>query len=193
MICLKIYNHNSLEYIQLLVEAQRRSFADRGKYLGDPDFNYIPVNELLKKEYLNNRMASFTFEKSTPSNLISYGKFHFNESKETTHYSIVDKFGNAVSVTTTLNGNYGSKLFPPDLGFFLNNEMDDFSIKPGVPNMYGLIGGEINSIEPNKRMLSSMTPTIIEKNNNLFLVLGKSWWSYYNYFSIANNTKFRRF
>ena len=169
---LSIYNHNSLEYIQLLVEAQRRSFADRGKYLGDPDFNYIPVNELLKKEYLNNRMDSFTFEKSTPSNLISYGKFDFNESEETTHYSIVDKFGNAVSVTTTLNGNYGSKLFPSDLGFFLNNEMDDFSIKPGSPNMYGLIGGEINSIEPNKRMLSSMTPTIVEKNNKLFLVLG---------------------
>ena len=169
---LSSFNHNSLEYIQLLVEAQRRSFADRGKYLGDPDFNYIPVNELLKKEYLNNRMDSFTFEKSTPSNLISYGKFDFNESEETTHYSIVDKFGNAVSVTTTLNGNYGSKLFPSDLGFFLNNEMDDFSIKPGSPNMYGLIGGEINSIEPNKRMLSSMTPTIVEKNNKLFLVLG---------------------
>ena len=169
---LSSYNHNSLEYIQLLVEAERRSFADRGKYLGDPDFNYIPVNELLKKEYLNNRMDSFTFEKSTPSNLISYGKFYFNESEDTTHYSIVDKFGNAVSVTTTLNGNYGSKLFPSDLGFFLNNEMDDFSIKPGSPNMYGLIGGEINSIEPNKRMLSSMTPTIVEKNNKLFLVLG---------------------
>jgi len=169
---LSSYDHNSLEYIQLLVEAQRRSFADRGKYLGDPDFNYIPINELLKKEYLNNRMDSFSFEKSTPSNLISYGKFDFNESEETTHYSIVDKFGNAVSVTTTLNGNYGSKLFPSDLGFFLNNEMDDFSIKPGSPNMYGLIGGEINSIEPNKRMLSSMTPTIVEKNNKLFLVLG---------------------
>ena len=169
---LSSFNHNSLEYIQLLVEAQRRSFADRGKYLGDPDFNYIPVNELLKKEYLNNTMDSFSFEKSTPSNLISYGKFDFNESEETTHYSIVDKFGNAVSVTTTLNGNYGSKLFPSDLGFFLNNEMDDFSIKPGSPNMYGLIGGEINSIEPNKRMLSSMTPTIVEKNNKLFLVLG---------------------
>ena len=165
-------DHNSLKYIQLLVEAERRSFADRGKYLGDPDFNYIPVEELLNKEYLLERMNNFSFEKSTPSNLISYGKVQKNESKETTHYSIVDKFGNAVSVTTTLNGSYGSKLFPPDLGFFLNNEMDDFSIKPGVPNMYGLIGGEINAIEPNKRMLSSMTPTIIEKNNKLFLVLG---------------------
>jgi len=165
-------DHNSLKYIQLLVEAERRSFADRGKYLGDPDFNYIPVKELLNKEYLLNRMNDFSFEKSTPSNLISFGQVQMNESKETTHYSIVDKFGNAVSVTTTLNGSYGSKLFPPDLGFFLNNEMDDFSIKPGIPNMYGLIGGEINAIEPNKRMLSSMTPTIVEKNNNLYLVLG---------------------
>ena len=166
------FNHNSTEYIQLLVEAQRRSFADRGEYLGDPDFNYIPVDELLNKEYLNKRMNTFNFEKSTSSDLISYGKIDFNESEETTHYSIVDKFGNAVSVTTTLNGNYGSKLFPSELGFFLNNEMDDFSIKPGIPNMYGLIGGEVNAIEPNKRMLSSMTPTIVEKNNNLFLVLG---------------------
>ena len=165
-------NHNSLEYIQLLVEAERRAFADRGKYLGDPDFNYIPVNELLSQEYLDNRMKNFSFKKSTPSNSISYGNFNFSESNETTHYSIVDKFGNAVSVTTTLNGNYGSKLFPPDLGFFLNNEMDDFSIKPGIPNMYGLIGGKINSIEPNKRMLSSMTPTIIEKNGKLYSVLG---------------------
>ena len=165
-------DHNSLKYIQLLVEAERRSFADRGKYLGDPDFNYIPVKELLNKEYLLTRMNDFSFEKSTPSNLISFGQVQMNESKETTHYSIVDKFGNAVSVTTTLNGSYGSKLFPSDLGFFLNNEMDDFSIKPGIPNMYGLIGGEINAIEPNKRMLSSMTPTIIEKNNNLYLVLG---------------------
>ena len=168
----KDLDHNSSKYIQLLVEAERRAFADRGKYLGDPDFNYIPSEELLNNEYLLERMNNFSFEKSTPSNLISFGKIQMNESKETTHYSIVDKFGNAVSVTTTLNGSYGSKLFPPDLGFFLNNEMDDFSIKPGVPNMYGLIGDEINAIEPNKRMLSSMTPTIIEKNNNLFLVLG---------------------
>ena len=169
---LKSLKQNSVKYVQLLVEAQRRAFADRGKYLGDPDFNYIPKSELLDKEYLLSRMNDFSFSKSTPSKSISYGKFEINESEETTHYSIVDKFGNAVSVTTTLNGNYGSKLFPPNLGFFLNNEMDDFSIKPGIPNMYGLIGGEINSIEPNKRMLSSMTPTIIEKNNNLHLVLG---------------------
>ena len=165
-------DHNSLKYIQLIVEAERRSFADRGKYLGDPDFNYIPYEELLNKKYLLDLMSSFSFDQSTPSDSISFGDLKINESKETTHYSIVDEFGNAVSVTTTLNGSYGSKLFPPDLGFFLNNEMDDFSIKPGVPNMYGLIGGEINAIEPNKRMLSSMTPTIIEKDNNLFLILG---------------------
>ncbi|MDG1830713.1 MAG: gamma-glutamyltransferase [Flavobacteriaceae bacterium] len=166
------FNHNSTEYIQLLVEAERRAFADRSKYLGDPDFNYIPVNELLSRNYLSNRMKNFSFENSTKSESISPGGIDFKESEETTHYSIVDRFGNAVSVTTTLNGNYGSKIFPPKLGFFLNNEMDDFSIKPGVPNMFGLTGGEINSIEPNKRMLSSMTPTIVEKNNKLHLILG---------------------
>ena len=166
------FNHNSIEYIQLLVEAERRAFADRSEYLGDPDFNYIPINELLSENYLSNRMNNFSFENSTQSESILPGTIDFKESEETTHYSIVDKFGNAVSVTTTLNGNYGSKIFPPSLGFFLNNEMDDFSIKPGVPNMFGLTGGEINSIEPNKRMLSSMTPTIVEKNNKLHLVLG---------------------
>ena len=166
------FDHNGIEYIQLLVEAERRSFADRGQYLGDPDFNYIPINKLLNDKYLKERMKTFSFNRSTPSELISFGDIGFNESTETTHYSIVDRFGNAVSVTTTLNGNYGSKLFPPSLGFFLNNEMDDFSIKAGTPNMYGLIGGKINAIEPEKRMLSSMTPTIVEKNNKLYLVLG---------------------
>ena len=166
------FDHNGIEYIQLLVEAERRSFADRGQYLGDPDFNYIPINKLLNDKYLKERMKTFSFNRSTPSELISFGDIGFNESTDTTHYSIVDRFGNAVSVTTTLNGNYGSKLFPPSLGFFLNNEMDDFSIKPGTPNMYGLIGGKINAIEPEKRMLSSMTPTIVEKNNKLYLVLG---------------------
>ena len=166
------FDHNGIEYIQLLVEAERRSFADRGQYLGDPDFNYIPINKLLNDKYLKERMKNFSFNRSTPSELISFGDIRFKESTETTHYSIVDRFGNAVSVTTTLNGNYGSKLFPPSLGFFLNNEMDDFSIKPGTPNMYGLIGDEINAIEPEKRMLSSMTPTIVEKNNKLYLVLG---------------------
>ena len=117
-------------------------------------------------------MNDFSFEQSTPSKKISFGDLNYVESQETTHYSIVDQYGNAVSVTTTLNANFGSKLIPPKLGFFLNNEMDDFSIKPGLPNFYGLIGGDINSIEPNKRMLSSMTPTIVKKDNKLHLVLG---------------------
>ena len=164
--------HNSEQYIQLLTESERRSFADRSKYLGDPDFNYIPVNELLDENYIKSRMDDFTFERATQSISVSYGNLSLLESNETTHYSIADAMGNLVSVTTTLNGNYGSKLFPPNLGFFLNNEMDDFSKKPGLPNMYGLIGGKVNSIQPEKRMLSSMTPTIVEKNNKPFLVLG---------------------
>ena len=164
--------HNSELYIQLLVEAEKLSFADRSKYLGDPDFNYIPTDELLDSEYLKSRFKSFSFDSIQGSNSINPGNILINESNETTHYSIVDKFGNAVSVTTTLNGNYGSKLIPSELGFFLNNEMDDFSIKPGSPNMYGLIGGKTNSIEPQKRMLSSMTPSIIELNGKLSMVLG---------------------
>ena len=163
--------HNSTEYIQLLVEAEKLSFADRSKYLGDPDFNSIPVSNLLNKNYLKDRFSDFKFENATKSSKIKPGSF-FKESIETTHYSIVDKYGNAVSVTTTLNGNYGSKLISSELGFFFNNEMDDFSIKPGYPNMYGLVGGEINSIEPEKRMLSSMTPTIVEQNGKLSLILG---------------------
>ena len=163
--------HNSTEYIQLLVEAEKLSFADRSKYLGDPDFNTIPISNLLNKNYLKDRFSGFKFENATKSSNIRPGSF-FKESIETTHYSIVDKYGNAVSVTTTLNGNYGSKLISSELGFFFNNEMDDFSIKPGYPNMYGLVGGEINSIEPEKRMLSSMTPTIVEQNGKLSLILG---------------------
>ena len=117
-------------------------------------------------------MNDFSFEKPTDSNDIGYGNIEINESDETTHYSIVDQFGNAIAVTTTLNGTFGSKLYSNELGFFLNNEMDDFSSKPGYPNMYGLIGGEANKIEPQKRMLSSMTPTIVEKNGELFMTLG---------------------
>ena len=164
--------HNDANYIKLLTEIEKRAFADRSKYLGDPDFNYIPVNELFDQSYLDSKISDFSFQKSTKSVDIFPGSIILNESNETTHYSIVDQFGNAVAVTTTLNGSYGSKLYPPNLGFFLNNEMDDFSIKPGVPNMYGLTGGEINSIQPQKRMLSSMTPTIVKKNGKLYLVLG---------------------
>src|SRR5690606_21966209 len=139
---------------------------------GDPDFVDIPVDSLLSKTYLSQRMKDFSYENATPSQEIKPGKIGGYEPMETTHYSIVDKFGNAVSVTTTLNGSYGSKLYIPELGFFLNNEMDDFSAKPGTPNMFGLIGGEANAIEPQKRMLSSMTPTIVEKDGALLMVLG---------------------
>ena len=164
--------HNSLDYIKILVEAERRSFADRSYYLGDPDFVSIPKEQLVGKEYLLERMSSFSFDSPTPSHEISYGNVEILESDETTHYSIVDQFGNAVAVTTTLNGSYGSQLYCSELGFFLNNEMDDFSSKPGSPNMFGLIGGNANKIEPQKRMLSSMTPTIVEKENKLFMTLG---------------------
>ena len=169
---LKKLGHHSPEYIQLLVEAERRAYADRNFYLGDPDFVKIPVDQLLDKEYLKSRMSNFSFEKATKSEEISEGKIAFAESMETTHYSIVDAEGNAVSVTTTLNGAYGSKVYIDELGFFMNNEMDDFSSKPGIPNMFGLIGAEANSIAPGKRMLSSMTPTIVEKGGKLWMVVG---------------------
>jgi len=169
---LKSFGHNSLQSIQVMVEAERRAYADRSYFLGDPDFVNIPTETLLSDAYLKKRMADFSFEAPTPSEAISHGDILGYESEETTHYSIVDTFGNAVSVTTTLNSGYGSKLYVDELGFFLNNEMDDFSSKPGVPNIYGLIGGEANSIAPEKRMLSAMTPTIVEKNGKLFMVLG---------------------
>jgi gamma-glutamyltranspeptidase/glutathione hydrolase len=169
---IKSLGHNTPAMIQLVVEAERRSYADRSFYLGDPDFVTIPTDALLSPTYLKSRMQSFTFEKATPSSEVSHGNVEVVESNETTHYSIVDAMGNAVSVTTTLNGSYGSKLYSNDLGFFFNNEMDDFSIKAGVPNMYGLVGSDKNSILPQKRMLSSMTPTIIEINGKLWMVLG---------------------
>ena len=164
--------HNSVNYIKLLVEAERRSFADRSHFLGDPDFVKISVDKLVNEEYLKNRMKNFTFDEPTNSFNLKHGNISIVESEETTHYSIVDSFGNAIAATTTLNGSYGSKLYCDELGFFLNNEMDDFSSKPGFPNMYGLIGGVANKIEPEKRMLSSMTPTIVEKNNQLYMTLG---------------------
>jgi len=169
---LKGYGHNSLKTIQVITEAERRAYADRSHFLGDPDFVKIPTKHLLSDSYLAERMSDFSFEMATPSSSISHGSILGNESDETTHYSIVDAFGNAIAVTTTLNGAYGSKLFVNELGFFLNNEMDDFSSKPGVPNSYGLIGSEANSIAPQKRMLSSMTPTIVEKDGELRMVLG---------------------
>ena len=164
--------HNSTKSIQVIVEAERRAYADRSYYLGDPDFVKIPLKALMADDYLKQRMSNFSFEKATLSSDIKEGKVTYNESTETTHYSIVDQFGNAVSSTTTLNDGYGSKYYCDELGFFLNNEMDDFSAKPGEPNMFGLVGNEANSIAPQKRMLSSMTPTIVEKNGKLFMVVG---------------------
>lgn len=158
--------------VQLVVEAERRVYADRSKYLGDPDFYKVPVDSLLKPAYNALRMSSFAWDKATPSTSMQPGKFVGYESDQTTHYSIVDREGNAVAITTTLNGGFGSKIFVKGAGFLLNNEMDDFSAKPGVPNMFGLVGGKANSIQPGKRMLSSMTPTIVEKEGKLFMVVG---------------------
>jgi gamma-glutamyltranspeptidase/glutathione hydrolase len=169
---LNSYVHNSEKYIQILTEAERRAYADRNYFLGDPDFVKIRLKELLNNNYLKDRMSTFSFDNATKSANVSHGDVSVYESNETTHYSIVDAEGNAVSVTTTLNGAYGSKLYCDELGFFLNNQMDDFSSKPGVPNYYGLVGAEANSIAPRKRMLSSMTPTIVEKNGKLFMLLG---------------------
>ena len=166
------YGHNTTKTIQVLTEAQRRAYADRSHYLGDPDFIDIPVDSLLSDAYLKGRMDSFSFEGATPSKELTHGSISKAESAETTHYSIVDSYGNAIAVTTTLNASFGSKLYNKKLGFFLNNEMDDFSAKPGTPNLFGLIGGDANAIAPQKRMLSSMTPTLVEKDNKLWMTLG---------------------
>lgn len=159
--------------IHLMAEAERRAFSDRAKYLGDADFYEVPIAQLLDSSYLAERMASFDARLAGKSDLMGAGDFQVGiESFETTHTSIIDAAGNAVSVTTTLNSNYGCKVWVDGAGFILNNEMDDFSSKPGVPNQFGLVGAEANAIQPGKRMLSSMTPTIIEKDGQLFMVLG---------------------
>ncbi len=169
---LKKFGHNQTKYIQVITEAERRAYADRSHFLGDADFVHVPTDSLISKAYTKHRMDNFSFSKPTKSSELTHGNIELIESDETTHYSIVDAFGNAVSVTTTLNGAFGSKVYCEDLGFFLNNEMDDFSSKPGTPNMFGLIGAKANEIVPQKRMLSSMTPTIVEKNGNLWMVVG---------------------
>jgi gamma-glutamyltranspeptidase/glutathione hydrolase len=166
------YGHNSVKAIQIITEAERRAYADRSFFLGDPDFVKIPVETLISKAYIKGRMNDFSFKKATKSSDVSHGSITMVESDETTHYSIIDQFGNAISATTTINAGYGSKLYSSELGFFLNNEMDDFSSKTGAPNMFGLIGGKANEIAPEKRMLSSMTPTIVEKNGTLWMVVG---------------------
>ena len=169
---LKDFEFHSRNAVHLMCEIEKRAFADRSIYLGDPDFYNVPVESLMDTYYLNSRMDDFKLNRATSADSLYPGKFDVEESEETTHFSIVDEDGNAVSITTTLNGSFGSGVVVKNAGFLLNNEMDDFSIKPGHPNLYGLIGGEANAISPNKRMLSSMTPTIIEKNDSLFMVLG---------------------
>jgi len=166
------HGHNSAEATHLMAEIEKRVFADRAKHLGDPDYYHVPTDYLLSEEYNKARFEGITLDKITPSREISAGKAPGYESPETTHFSIVDKFGNAVSLTTTLNLNYGCKVWVKGAGFVLNNEMDDFSAKPGVPNFFGLIGAEANAIAPGKRMLSSMTPAIVEQDGNLRAVVG---------------------
>jgi gamma-glutamyltranspeptidase/glutathione hydrolase len=169
---LKRWGLNSDSTVQLMVEAERRVYADRAEYLGDPDFYKVPQMQLLNDAYIKSRMANFNWAHATSSSEIKAGVLKGAEHEETTHFSIVDRDGNAVSVTTTLNGSYGSSVVVKGGGFLLNNEMDDFSVKPGSPNMYGLVGGEANAIAPGKRMLSSMTPTIVEKDGKLFMIVG---------------------
>lgn len=169
---LDAYAWHSADAAHLMIEAERRVYADRATHLGDADFYRVPVEGLLDKSYLKQRMRDFYPTRATLSSDVSAGQPNRKESEETTHYSIVDADGNAVSVTTTLNGSYGSFVVVGGAGFLLNNEMDDFSAKPGHPNAYGLIGAEANSVAPKKRMLSSMTPTIITQNDSLFMVLG---------------------
>ena len=161
---------HSTALTHLMAEAERRSYADRAAHMGDSDFYPVPVGPLTEKSYTEKRMKTFNPEKATPSSEVKEG---LRESEQTTHFSIVDKEGNAVSITTTLNGGYGSRYVVKGCGFLLNNEMDDFSVKPGVPNMYGLVGAEANKIEPGKRMLSSMTPTIVlDKNEKPYIIIG---------------------
>ena len=169
---LEKYQQNSTEAVQIMVEAERRAFADRAEFMGDPGFITDKTSMLISDEYLKNRWKSFNINRATPSSEVGKITPQPKESTETTHISVIDKEGNAVAVTTTLNGLYGRKVVVAGAGFFLNNEMDDFSIKPGVPNMFGAVGGEANSIKPGKRMLSSMTPTLVMKNGKPFIIVG---------------------
>lgn len=164
------YGLHSAESMNLMIEAERRAYADRAQYYGDPAFVEVPVKRLLSKGYLRQRMIDFFPGKSGDSKLTKAGET--GESMETTHISILDTEGNAVSVTTTINGFYGSKTVVSGAGFLLNNEMDDFSIKPGVPNLYGVTGSHANAIAPHKRMLSSMTPTIVLKKGKPYIITG---------------------
>ena len=166
------YGFGSSKTIALMTEAMKLAYADRAEFMGDADFYPVPVNRLISREYADERRSLLDTMRATPSLQISHGAIPAKEGTHTTHYSVVDKWGNAVSVTTTINSWYGSKIVVDGAGFFLNNEMDDFASKPGAPNQFGLVGGEANSVQPNKRMLSAMTPTIVLKDNQPYLVLG---------------------
>ncbi|HMX39412.1 MAG TPA: gamma-glutamyltransferase [Saprospiraceae bacterium] len=168
---LATYGHHSAAAVHLMAEAERRAFADRAEHMGDPDFWKVPLRSLTDTAYFKQRMANFKADAATPSKTLKAGG-PFKESDQTTHLSIVDAQGNAVSVTTTLNDSYGSRVVVGGAGFILNNEMDDFSAQPGVPNLYGAVGGEANAIAPHKRPLSSMTPTILTKADKTWMVVG---------------------
>lgn len=166
------YGLGSSRYVHVLTEIERRAYADRAEHLGDPDYWDVPLEALTSKAYAEERAATIDLEHATPSSEVSAGSVTVRESPQTTHYSIVDPVGNAVSVTTTLNASFGSGIVIDGAGFLMNNEMDDFVSKPGVPNLYGLVGGDANAIEPGKRMLSSMTPTVVLRNGRPAMVLG---------------------
>ncbi|TAE13693.1 MAG: gamma-glutamyltransferase [Bacteroidetes bacterium] len=166
------YGFHSPEAIQAIAEVERRAYADRAHYAGDADFYPVPYDNLLSTPYLRRRISDFVWDKIKPSTEVKAGTFSPTDSEETTHYSIVDKWGNAVSVTTTLNDAYGSRVVVEGAGFLLNDEMDDFSSAVGKPNKYGLVGAEANAIQPFKRPLSSMSPTIVEQGGKLFMVVG---------------------
>ena len=166
------FGHNSWKSVHVMTEVEKRVYADRATYLGDPDFYEVPVDMLLNEDYIRNRMADIKLNRVTPASDIKKGNVEIVESVQTTHFSVVDPDGNAVSITTTLNSYFGCKVLVKGAGFFLNNEMDDFSVKAGVPNQFGLVGAEANEIVPEKRMLSSMTPTIVDDQDGLFMVVG---------------------
>jgi gamma-glutamyltranspeptidase/glutathione hydrolase len=166
------FGFHSPKAVQLMTEVERRAFADRAKFMGDADFYKVPVTQLISQSYLKSRMEDYTPDKAGSSKQVQPGDLPLQESEETTHISVIDRQGNAVAVTTTLNDSYGSKTVVGGAGFILNDEMDDFSAKPGVPNMYGALGGEANAIAPGKRMLSAMAPTVVLKNSKPFLVVG---------------------
>ena len=169
---IKSLKHNSPSYVLLLNEVMKYAYADRSQYLGDPDYVDVPVNKLISKDYAENISKKITIDSVTKSDDIKAGMYIDLESDETTHFSIADKFGNLVSTTYTLNSSFGSKVVIAKTGILMNNEMDDFSSAPGVPNQFGLLGEKFNEIQPSKRPLSSMTPTIVFKNNNPFLIMG---------------------